>query len=302
MAQLHRPASIQISRCLNTATSSLSQTGTRRVTVSRITDQEVRSDERRRGPSGSPVRRRVGGFDARAPATAPDPRALRRCFGRFQTGVTVVSYHVGDEIRGATVNSFTSVSMDPPLVLVSLARSTQACAALEDVPFAINVLRSDQLDVAFQFAGRARPRLSVKWDTAASDDDPPTLADAVAVFRCRPWRRYDGGDHVLRSARSPDSSTAQATRWRSAMAASSRPGSRSSTVRWSSASTGPRARGGSALPSGSTPCPSTDTSRTGRLNRLSAPAGSAPSPGRPRGPAPAFRPAFRLSPQPPEDR
>jgi flavin reductase (DIM6/NTAB) family NADH-FMN oxidoreductase RutF len=127
----------------------------------------------------------------------PDPRALRRCFGRFQTGVTVVTYHVGDEIRGATVNSFTSVSMDPPLVLVSLARSTQACAALEDVPFAINVLRSDQLDVAFQFAGRARPRLSVNWDVAVSDEDPPTLADAVAVFRCRPWRRYDGGDHVL---------------------------------------------------------------------------------------------------------
>lgn len=130
-----------------------------------------------------------------------DHRVLRRCFGRFSTGVTVVSYRVGDQIRGATVNSFTSVSIDPPLLLVALARSTQACAALESVPFAINVLRSDQLDVALQFAGRGRPGLRIAWETpvsaSASEDGPPVMTNAVAVFRCRPWRRYDGGDHVL---------------------------------------------------------------------------------------------------------
>ncbi|MFF0144143.1 flavin reductase (DIM6/NTAB) family NADH-FMN oxidoreductase RutF [Amycolatopsis sulphurea] len=131
------------------------------------------------------------------PTSAVDPRALRRCFGRFTTGVTVISYHVGDQIRGATVNSFTSVSLDPPLVLVSLARSTQACGAVADLPFAINVLRADQPDVAMQFAGRTRPGLRIAWDLPAGEDEPPTLADAVAVFRCRPWRRYDGGDHVL---------------------------------------------------------------------------------------------------------
>lgn len=127
-----------------------------------------------------------------------DPRALRQCCGRFATGVTVVSYRLGDQIRGATVNSFTSVSLDPPLVLVSLARSTQAAAVLEDVPFAINVLRSDQVDVAFQFAGRDRPGVRLTWkDPGLDEDTPPTLAGTVAVFRCRPWRRYDGGDHVL---------------------------------------------------------------------------------------------------------
>jgi flavin reductase (DIM6/NTAB) family NADH-FMN oxidoreductase RutF len=110
----------------------------------------------------------------------------------------VVSYRLGDQIGGATVNSFTSVSLDPPLVLVSLARSTQAAAVLEDVPFAINVLRSDQVDVAFQFAGRGRPGVRLTWEGPGVDaGTPPTLAGTVAVFRCRPWRRYDGGDHVL---------------------------------------------------------------------------------------------------------
>ena len=135
--------------------------------------------------------------DANDAALAPlDHRALRRCFGRFATGVTVVSYRVGDEIRGATVNSFTSVSIEPPLLLVSLARTTHAYAAMEGRPFAINVLRQDQADVALQFAGRPRSGLRVRWE-ACDEDQPPTLTDAVGVFRCRPWRRVEAGDHVL---------------------------------------------------------------------------------------------------------
>lgn len=115
----------------------------------------------------------------------------------FTTGVTVVTYSSADQVRGATVNSFTSVSLDPPLLLVSLSRSTQACTAMNGLPFAINVLRSDQMDVALQFAGRPRAGVRIAWDPPGDDADPPSLADAVAVFRCRPWRRYDGGDHVL---------------------------------------------------------------------------------------------------------
>lgn len=129
---------------------------------------------------------------------APDPKTLRRCFGRFTTGVTVVTYRVGDEVRGATVNSFTSVSLDPPLVLVSLARTTQAYAAMGDaLPFAINVLRSDQMDVALQFAGRPRPGLRIDWDTPTDESAPPTLSNAIAALTCRPWQRHEAGDHVL---------------------------------------------------------------------------------------------------------
>jgi flavin reductase (DIM6/NTAB) family NADH-FMN oxidoreductase RutF len=99
--------------------------------------------------------------------------------------VTVVSYRDGGRMRGATVNSFTSLSIDPPLLLVALARSSRACAALAGIPFAVNVLRSDQLDVALQFAGRARPGLNIAWDLPSGPADPPTLSNAIAVFRCR---------------------------------------------------------------------------------------------------------------------
>lgn len=131
-------------------------------------------------------------MDAQAAA-----KYLRKCFGRFPTGVTVVTYRSPDGVRGATMNSFTSVSLDPPLVLVSVARSSRTCAAIETEPFAVNILGVSQMDVALHFAGRPHKELQINWD---GDDDPvtvPTLADAVAVFSCKPWQAYDGGDHVL---------------------------------------------------------------------------------------------------------
>jgi flavin reductase (DIM6/NTAB) family NADH-FMN oxidoreductase RutF len=134
--------------------------------------------------------------------TALDPRHLRACLSRFTTGVTVVTYTVRGEPRGITVNSFTSVSLDPPLVLVSLARSARASEQAGRVPFAVNVLAADQVDLALQFAGRPRAGARLRWaeDAGSGDtgsDGPPRLAGAVAVFTCRPWRSYDGGDHVL---------------------------------------------------------------------------------------------------------
>jgi flavin reductase (DIM6/NTAB) family NADH-FMN oxidoreductase RutF len=121
-------------------------------------------------------------------------RQLRYCFGQFATGVTVVSYESAGERRGATVNSFTSVSIDPPLILVSLARSAKACSALPGRPFMVNVLSEDQLDVALHFAGQARPGFTVPW---AGDTEIPRLLGVVAWFECKPWTTYEGGDHVL---------------------------------------------------------------------------------------------------------
>lgn len=123
-----------------------------------------------------------------------DPRQLRSCFGHFATGVTVVSYAADGEGRGATVNSFTSVSMEPPLILVSLARTARSCAVLPDKPFVVNVLAEDQLDLALHFAGRTRPGFEVPWADGA---DVPRLRGVVAWFECRPWATYEGGDHVL---------------------------------------------------------------------------------------------------------
>jgi len=125
-----------------------------------------------------------------------EARHLRSCLSRFVTGVAVVSYRAEGELRGLTVNSFTSVSMDPPLILVSLARNARAAEHLSEVPFTINVLKASQFDVAMQFAGRPREGLRVDW----LDEEPelaPVLKGALATFRCLPWHTYDGGDHVL---------------------------------------------------------------------------------------------------------
>ena len=95
-----------------------------------------------------------------------DPRDFRRTLGRFATGVTVVSYELDGACFGATVNSFTSVSIDPPLVLVSLATGSRAAPALPDRPYDIhqNVIamgvtgavdRSDVPDEAFEGWGCA---------------------------------------------------------------------------------------------------------------------------------------------------
>lgn len=81
---------------------------------------------------------------AASPAPGADIRQLRNTLGNFATGVTVLTYQSGDTFHGVTVNSFTSVSMDPPLVLVSLMRTSRALTYLLERPFTINILGNDQ--------------------------------------------------------------------------------------------------------------------------------------------------------------
>jgi flavin reductase (DIM6/NTAB) family NADH-FMN oxidoreductase RutF len=129
-------------------------------------------------------------------ASAPDfdPRDYRRTLGRFATGVTVVTYeHVG-EFYGTTVNSFTSVSIEPPLVLVSLAKSSRAAGNIIDKPFGINVLAHDQVDVAMRFAGKPQESDSVRWDHTRI---APRLVGSHALFVCTPWAVHEAGDHIL---------------------------------------------------------------------------------------------------------
>lgn len=129
-----------------------------------------------------------------------EPLHLRHCLSRFATGVAVVSYRAGGETRAMTVSSFTSVSLDPPLVLVSVARSARAAGHLGRVPFTVNVLGAGQLDVALQYAGRLPGPSAVSWQST-SDDLAPVLEGALASFRCQPWQSYDGGDHRLHLGR-----------------------------------------------------------------------------------------------------
>jgi len=112
-----------------------------------------------------------------------EPRHLRSCLSRFVTGVAVISYRVDGAPRGLTVNSFTSVSLDPPLILVALARSARAKTHLAEVPFTVNVLKASQFDLALQFAGRPRDGLCVQWLDAV-DDLAPAIHGALATFHC----------------------------------------------------------------------------------------------------------------------
>jgi flavin reductase len=133
----------------------------------------------------------------RRPQVDPDAELaarLRSTLGRFATGVTVVTFDAGDGPRGVTVNSFTSVSLEPPLVLVSIAKTASAHDQLRDRRFCVNVLGAEQEPIARHFSGGdagAEPRYVERADGA------PRLAGALAHVDCEPWRAYDGGDHTL---------------------------------------------------------------------------------------------------------
>ncbi|MCQ9162718.1 flavin reductase family protein [Arthrobacter sp. STN4] len=123
-----------------------------------------------------------------------DARQLRSAFGRFATGVTVVTTQGTDgKPYGAMVTAFAAVSMDPPLAQITLTRSSRTARHLDGSSFAINILSEGQLEVARHFAGRpthGRP----EWDLRGG---VPVLAGNAATLECRAWNNYDGGDHVI---------------------------------------------------------------------------------------------------------
>jgi flavin reductase (DIM6/NTAB) family NADH-FMN oxidoreductase RutF len=134
--------------------------------------------------------------DAAAPAFSA--RALRDVLGSFPTGVAVVTAVGADgELFGVTVSSFNSVSLDPPLVLFSLARSLYSLERfLSADVFAVNLLREDQADLSTRFA----TALADKWSGVPYRDGPsgsPILEPALAVLECRHYAQHDGGDHVI---------------------------------------------------------------------------------------------------------
>lgn len=118
--------------------------------------------------------------------------AVRSCLGRFATGVAVVTFDGPDGRQGLTVNSFTSVSLDPLLVLVGIARSARSHDALLERPFCVNILGAEQEAVARRFAGGQE--IELLWHEG---ELAPRLAGVLAHLECRPWRTYDGGDHTL---------------------------------------------------------------------------------------------------------
>ena len=123
---------------------------------------------------------------------------FRRSLGRFATGVTVVTCCAPDgSPRGITANSFSSVSLDPPLVLWNIAKvSNSLDAYLGAEHFAIHVLRANQRDYAEHFA-RADHSLFEGIEYEISADGVPILGDALARFDCATREIHDAGDHHI---------------------------------------------------------------------------------------------------------
>jgi flavin reductase (DIM6/NTAB) family NADH-FMN oxidoreductase RutF len=123
---------------------------------------------------------------------------LRRAMGRFATGVTVVTTHVpGGKLEGVTSNSFSTVSLDPPLVLWSLARTARSFSGFASAPhFVINVLGLDQIELSKHFASPRADKLS-GIDYRSGHGGCPVLSGTIAQFECSKESTVDGGDHAI---------------------------------------------------------------------------------------------------------
>lgn len=135
------------------------------------------------------------------PGEVADTKLLRRAFGTFATGVTVITVG-GDTPHGMTANSFTTVSLDPPLALVCVRRDAILHSLLPVTKsFGISVLASRQEPVAKYFADRRRPLGADQFDAVDWTPGPmtgaPLIDGALAQFECQLENSYDGGDHTI---------------------------------------------------------------------------------------------------------
>ena len=136
--------------------------------------------------------------DTSVDAKEIDLKSLRHCLGSFATGVAVVTTRHDSMDRGVTVNSFTSLSLNPPLVLWCLSRSSRTYQAFTAAKhFIVNVLAVDQVAVSNRFAFRSEEAFPADVPFRRGIDDVPVLEATCASFQCRTTNVLDGGDHVI---------------------------------------------------------------------------------------------------------
>jgi flavin reductase (DIM6/NTAB) family NADH-FMN oxidoreductase RutF len=130
-----------------------------------------------------------------------DPAAMREVLGHFASGVTVVTAVTDEGPIGFTCQSFSSLSLDPPLVAFAPARTSRTWPRLREIGrFCVNVLSEGQDDVSQNFARSAPDKFAgVPWNPSALG--APVLDDVVAWIDGELWAEYDGGDHTIVVAR-----------------------------------------------------------------------------------------------------
>lgn len=129
--------------------------------------------------------------------TVIDPAAFRRVLGQFATGVAVISVHHADETHAMTANTFTSVSLDPPLVLFCVAKTARMAGFVQAADsFAVSILSAGQESVSRHYAGSRKGEISPE---VALQDGPvaPIVRGALAALSCRIEALHEGGDHWI---------------------------------------------------------------------------------------------------------
>lgn len=131
-------------------------------------------------------------------ATAIDSQLFRRAMGHFASGVTVVTTLTSEnEPRGMTASAFSSVSLDPPLILVCVGRTSSFYEAITAAPFfAVNVLSRNQQDLSTRFASKIENKFE-GVETMAGKTGAPLLTGSLAQIECSRYEILPGGDHVI---------------------------------------------------------------------------------------------------------
>lgn len=127
-----------------------------------------------------------------------DARDLRTAFGRFATGVTVVTFRLADGRRvGITANSFTSVSLSPPLISFNYRTASPYLAAVCACShFAVHVLAANQLDLSQRMSRPAEDKF-LGLSPQEGMGGAPRFPDSLATFECELWKTVEAGDHHI---------------------------------------------------------------------------------------------------------
>jgi flavin reductase (DIM6/NTAB) family NADH-FMN oxidoreductase RutF len=130
------------------------------------------------------------------PANAIDAEEFRKGLRAFSTGVAIITVRKGNSLHGMTASSFAAVSVDPQLVLFSIALTANAHPLLLEADrFGVNLLQSSQSELAHYFAGRRAGQWidpDYEWIEGC-----PILKDTLGYFACKKWATYPGGDHTI---------------------------------------------------------------------------------------------------------
>ena len=130
---------------------------------------------------------------------AVSPERFREALGHWASGVAIVTSRAGERVHGMTVSAFSSVSLDPPLVLVCADKTSDTYAVIAEAGcFAVNVLASEQQELSNRFASeKDEHRRFVGLETREAVTGAPLLHGCLAHLDCRLVATHDAGDHVI---------------------------------------------------------------------------------------------------------